>query len=279
MTSGVSKTADAGDEQPDSPHAFRPISPEAPLHQLRERRHANGRDLKIIITQRDSGTGGGKTTLATWLALSWDPEWTAAERATLDPYEFIRRYPQLPAHSVLLLDEAEELDARRAMAEENVEFSKNWMTMRTRQLDSILTLPTTGALDSRLLELADIRINVLRRGVARVYKVKVDDFNTNDIRQQYLHDLEWPDISDHPEFRALDELKQSKIDAAVAEAAAKAEEDTVDPDEVRRSYRQQIAGRMFEELDYQYADIEEVLDVSRGTVANDIKAYRADNDG
>ena len=36
---------------------------------------------------------------------------------------------------------------------------------------------------------------------------------------------------------------------------------------------------MFEESDYQYADIEEVLGVSRGTVANDLKAYRADETG
>lgn len=253
---------------------FQPISRDAPLDQLRRRRHANGRDLKIIITQRDSGTGGGKTTLASWLALSWDPGWTAEEKATLDPYEFIRAYPELPAHSVLLLDEAEELDARRAMAEENVEFSKQWMTMRTRQLDSILTLPTAGALDSRLLELADIRINVIHRGVARVYRVKVDDFNTNDIRQQYLHDLEWPDISDHPEFRALDELKQEKIDAAAEQAATRAEEDTVDPDEVRRAYRRSVVERMYEECDYGYEEIARALDVSQGTISNDLQAVR-----
>ena len=258
---------------------FLPIEKDAPLNKMRQRRHANGRDLKIVITQRDSGTGGGKTVLSTWLSLSWDPNWSAAEKATLDPFEFISRYPTLPAHSVLILDEAEELDARRSMAAENVEFSKAWMTMRTRQLDSILTLPTAGALDSRLLELADVRINVIRRGLARVYQVKVDDFDTNQIRQRFLHKLRWPDISDHPEYQELDQLKQEKIESAAKEADTRTEEDTLDPDEVRREYRRQIAGQMFEESDYQYADIEEVLGVSRGTVANDLKAYRADETG
>jgi hypothetical protein len=252
-----------------------PIDPEAPLHQLRERRHRRGRDLKIIITQRDSGTGGGKTTLACWLALSWDDDWTA-DRSTLDPNEFIKQYPKLPEHSVLILDEAEELDARRSMQEENVQFSKNWMTMRTRQLDSILTLPTSGALDKRLLELADIRINVLQRGLARVYQVKVNDFNTDEIKQRYLHDLKWPDLSWHPEYQRVEEKKQAKIEAAAeaAEARAEADGDTVDPDAIRREYRREIAGRMYEELGYQYQDIEDVLDVSRGTVANDLQEFR-----
>ena len=254
---------------------FLPIDRDAPIHKMRQRRHKNGRDLKVVITQRDSGTGGGKTTLATWLALSWDPGWTAEEKATLDPYEFISRYPTLPAHSVLILDEAEELDARRSMASENVEFSKAWMTMRTRQLDSILTLPTAGALDSRLLELADVRINVIRRGLARVYRVKVDDFNTNNVSQRFIHQLEWPDISEHPEYRHLDELKQEKIEAAAQEAETRAEEDTLDPDQVRRDYRVGVARRLFEEVDLGYAEIADGLDVSEGTVANDLSAARS----
>ncbi len=255
---------------------FLPIDREAPIDKMRQRRHKNGRDLKIVITQRDSGTGGGKTTLATWLALSWDHGWSAEEKATLDPYEFIKRYPTLPAHSVLILDEAEELDARRSMASENVEFSKAWMTMRTRQLDSILTLPTSGALDSRLLELADVRINVISRGLARVYKVKVDDFNTNHISQRFLHQLEWPDISDHPEYQHLDELKQTKIEAAAEEAEVRTEEDTLDPDEVRRDYRVGVAQRLFEEVDLGYTQIADGLDVSEGTVANDLRAARSE---
>ena len=247
------------------------IEDAAPLHELREKRHKNGRDLKIIITQRDSGTGGGKSTLALWLALSWDDDWTADERATLHPSEFISTYPDLPPHSVLILDEAEELDARRSMSSENVNFSKQWMTMRTRQIDSILTLPTAGALDNRLLELADIRINVIRRGLAKVYKVKVDDFG-GEVRQRYLHELEWPDLGDHPQYEKLEELKDEKIEAAGerAEAEAAAADGGQTPEEAKREKRAEVAQKLYEEQNMSYAEVAETLDVSEGTVANDL---------
>lgn len=187
------------------------IDPSAKLHRLRQKRHNNGRELKVVITQRDSETGGGKTTLAVWLALNWDPEWDGEARGTVSAEEFLAIYPELPEDSVLVMDEAEELDARRSMASENIEFSKHWMMMRTRQVDSILTLPTTSALDSRLLELADIRINVTRRGKANVYRIKVDDHHPEP-EEWFLHEIEWPDVSAHPEYERLDAQKQTKID-------------------------------------------------------------------
>lgn len=190
------------------------LNPQSKLHQMRERRHRNGRDLKVVITQRNSETGGGKTTLAVWLALNWDRHgWDGQEKGTVSVNEFLDVYPDLPKHSVLIMDEAEELDARRSMKSENVEFSKHWMTMRTRQIDSILTLPTSSALDKRLLELADIRINVVSRGVANVYRVKVDDHHPQDGPQQwFMHEIEWPDLSEHPEYLKLDDQKQQMID-------------------------------------------------------------------
>jgi hypothetical protein len=100
------------------------------------------------------------------------------------------------------------------MQSENIEFSKNWMMMRTRQIDSILTLPTAGALDKRLLELADIRINVTARGQANVYRVKVDDHD-REATEWFLEEISWPDLSNHPEYQALDEQKQDMIDRAV----------------------------------------------------------------
>lgn len=244
---------------------------DSPLGELRRRRHENGRDLKIVVTQRDSGTGGGKSTLALWLALSWDDDWNADERATLHPSEFISTYPDLPAHSVLILDEAEELDARRSMSSENVNFSKQWMTMRTRQIDSILTLPTAGALDNRLLELADLRINVVRRGFAKVYRVKVDDFG-GEVRQRHMHNLQWPDLGDHPEYETLEELKDEKIEAAGerAEAEAAAADGGQTPEEAKREKRAEVAKRLYEQQDMSYAEVSEALDISEGTVANDL---------
>lgn len=196
------------------------------LATLRRRRHEEGRDLKVVITQRDSETGGGKTTLAVWLALQWDIHgWDGDAKGTVEAEEFLDIYPDLDAHSVLIMDEAEELDARRSMQSENIEFSKHWMTMRTRQIDSILTLPTAGALDKRLLELADIRINVTARGQANVYRVKVDDHD-REATEWFLEEISWPDLSDHPEYRALDAQKQDMIDQAAEDVTEEDEEST-----------------------------------------------------
>jgi hypothetical protein len=217
------------------------LNPDCKLAKIRRHRHREGRDLKVVITQRNSGTGGGKTTLAGWLCLNWDRDWSAEERATLDPDEFIGKYPELPAHSCLLLDEAEELDARRSMAEQNVEFAKQWMMMRTRQIDSILTLPTASALDKRIKELADIRINVIERGVANVYKIRIDDHNTSQVRERFLHELEWPDISDRGELLTLEAMKNERIDGKVEDAKSS---EPQDPDEARREERIKNAQRL-----------------------------------
>jgi len=220
------------------------LNPDCKLSKLRRHRHREGRDLKVVITQRNSGTGGGKTTLAGWLCLNWDQGWSAEQRATLDPDEFIGKYPELPAHSCLLLDEAEELDARRSMAEQNVEFAKNWMMMRTRQIDSILsilTLPTASALDKRIKELADIRINVIERGVANVYKIRIDDHNTSQVRERFLHELEWPDVSERKELQSLEALKNERIDGKVEDAKS---DESQDPDDARREERIKNAQRL-----------------------------------
>ena len=217
------------------------LNPDCKLSKLRRHRHREGRDLKVVITQRNSGTGGGKTTFAGRLCLTWEQGWSAEQRATLDPDEFIGKYPELPAHSCLLLDEAEELDARRSMAEQNVEFAKNWMMMRTRQIDSILTLPTASALDKRIKELADVRINVIERGLANVYKVRIDDHDTSQVRERFLHELEWPDVSERDELQSLEAMKNERIDGKVEDAKS---DESQDPDDARREERIKNAQRL-----------------------------------
>jgi len=218
-----------------------PIDPKCPLNQFREQRLRKNRDLKVIITSRNSTTGTGKTTLAAWLAMNWDPNWTADEKGTLSVKEYLDTYKDLEPGSVLLMDEAEQLDARRSMSNDNVDFAEKWMMMRVRNVTSILTLPTASALDKRLKELADVRINVHRRGKARVYKITIDDHNTSDVREWGWHDIEWPDISDHPEMEALDEQKQKKIDGKLDEDS---DENPVDPDEAVRENKIQTAQRL-----------------------------------
>jgi len=92
------------------------MNPDQPLNKFRRGRQAQGRDTKIIITSRNSTTGTGKTTLAVWLALSWDYYGFDASKATLEPTEYIDRYLETRPGEVLIMDEAEQLDARRSLA-------------------------------------------------------------------------------------------------------------------------------------------------------------------
>lgn len=221
------------------------MDPEDPLFQLALSRLRKDRDLKIVWTARDAQTGVAKTTGAGWLALSWNPVfagelWGAETHATLDVDEYFQLYRTLNPGSVLMLDEAEELDARRSMRTENVEFSHDWMMLRKRQIISILTLPSPSALDSRLQELSDVWINSLKRGEALVHGIKVPDYESGyNIQTPKSHVLKFPDVFDHPEIQKLDKMKDDKIDRGRGDS----EEDTGPlPDEhqldIVREYRE-----------------------------------------
>lgn len=250
-----------------------PLNERMPLDQMRQRRLEKNRDLKVIITSRNSTTGTGKTTLAVWLALNWDSNWTAEEKGTLSVSEYLDTYPDLEPGSVLLMDEAEQLDARRSMSQDNVDFAEKWMMMRVRNVTSILTLPTASALDKRLKELADIRINVTRRGRARVYKITVDDHNTSEVREWKWHDLEWPDLSEHPEMQALDEQKQQKIDGELEEGS---EDDSLSPKEAVRQEKIKTAQRM-RDNGKTIANIADDVDMSEGWVSNNTQKPVSNN--
>ena len=245
-----------------------PLNERMPLNEMRQRRLEKNRDLKVIITSRNSTTGTGKTTLAVWLALNWDDNWSADEKGTLSVSEYLDTYPELEPGSVLLMDEAEQLDARRSMSQDNVDFAEKWMMMRVRNVTSILTLPTSSALDKRLKELADVRINVTRRGRARVYKITIDDHNTSDVREWRWHDLEWPDLSEHPEMQALDKQKQEKIDG---ELEAGDENESLDAKQVEKRKERLIAQNM-RDSGSSVREIADAVDRSLSWVSNNTNA-------
>lgn len=187
------------------------------LHMLAVKRIVDGRDLKIIITADDSETGVGKTTLAGWLALNWNymfsgEMWTADQYATLDPKEYFQMVTDVPTGTVVIIDDAEELDARRSMQDMNVKFSWWWMIMRLKQIITILTLPSPAAIDSRLEELADVWINVQQRGRGLVHDIGVQSYGTRDVTTKKVHMVDFPDISTHPELDALREKKREKME-------------------------------------------------------------------
>lgn len=189
----------------------------APLHKLAVKRMKDGRDLKIIITAEDSETGVGKTTLGGWLSLNWTwmfsgRRWNAEELATLSPDEYFYMTRNLPEGTVILVDDAEELDARRSMQDMNVKFSWWWMLMRLKQIFTILTLPSPAAIDSRLEELADVWINITHRGQGLCHDIGVQSYGDRNVTTEKVHTIDYPDISEHPELLELTEMKEEKMD-------------------------------------------------------------------
>jgi len=165
------------------------------------------------------------------------------------------------------------LEQNRDLAGENVDFSHYWMAMRVRQMVSILTLPSTTALDKRLWELSDVWINVKARGQAEVYECQINDFPA-ELWRQPKERIYWPDTSDHPEMQALDRMKEEKIERGLTEVEEDDEE--VDPDEVRREEKIAIAQslRSSEHVELTGEEIGEIVDRSDTWVYNNTEAAK-----
>lgn len=233
------------------------IDADMPLHRLAVHRITNGRDLKIIITAQDSETGVGKTTLAGWLALSWtrlftdhdwfvEPDEYGEGMGTLNPKEYFSIISKVGseygAGTTIIVDDAEELDARRSMASLNVEFSQRWMLMRLKQAITLITLPSPKAIDSRLEELADVWINIERRGRGMVHDIRVNSYGSRNVMTEQKHKIEFPNVAEHDELDKLREMKEAKMDKWDQEEAEEQEE--VDPDEVKKEQKAEIAQRL-----------------------------------
>jgi len=198
-----------------------------------------------------------------WLALNWDQHGFDVSKATLEPQSYINRYLETMPGEVLIMDEAEQLDSRRSMSNTNVEFADRWQQLRYRQVDSILTLPTSSALDKRLEELADIWINVIDRGLAEVYKTTVND-RSKEINQIPLQTITWPDISDHEVKLQLDAKKKKKNEQQ--NERAKKEEEAADPAKVKKQTRDEYMKAVYRETDLTQRDVADAFDLTVGTV-------------
>jgi len=228
---------------------------------MHRKRNAQNRDLKVIITSRDSQTGTGKTTLALWLAVHFDQYGFDAEKVTVHPGEFKQLYNEKRAGEVIIMDEAEQLDSRRSMSNKNVEFWNLWQTMRFRQITSILALPTRSALDKRGMELADIWIQVTSRGHARVHEIVVDDYS-GQVKPRLVESLNFPDASYLPVKAAADEKKEKLVEGEEFDEEAG---DTITAEDLRRERREERdewIRKMYEKSDMSQRDLAEETDLS-----------------
>jgi len=188
-------------------------------------RFIKNRDFKIIITSSGSTTGTGKTTLAILLCrmgvkysneiFENNKEWRGKEHSFVDLYDYLKAYDNNKKGSMLLLDEVENsADKRQHMSHQNLALSQAWAILRYRNIGSIATLPTVTMLDSRLMELADIWINVIYPGKCNVYYLTVNDF-TKELEYKRLkinglrETLRWPKIpKDDSDFQYLKDQKK-----------------------------------------------------------------------
>lgn len=177
-----------------------------------------GRDMHVIITA-SSETGVGKTTLAVSLALLWDQNgWTADKAAVASAPEYSKKYDDVPAGSVLILDEAEiAADARRGTSKGNVEVSQAFAGKRYRQVFGMLTAPSKSWVDKRLGgDAADYWIQAQEtdrgrpKGEAIVYRLKSNEHYQTDYTKRH-EVIEWPKLDSHPEFKALDRRKKKRL--------------------------------------------------------------------
>lgn len=251
-----------------NPNKYGPLG-----YQVHKDAHDLDLDAKILCTSHNSRPGLGKTTFGIKFARDLDPNgWSAEEKAFLDPYEYMKAYDEVEPGSVLLLDEIEAAaDSRRSNATQNVDLSHAWATKRYRNMITIATLPTTSMLDKRMVELSDYRVNVVRRGTAKAFEVKIPDFPPHRPWQEPMEGvIDYNDLADDDSDKAyLDELKveatqvsrdfysQEELDKKVKGVKR----------ETEKAVRDKLVKRFYEHSDLSQRDIaEDVVDMSISTV-------------
>lgn len=181
------------------------------------------RDIKIIITSHGSTTGTGKTTLALKLAYEIDrisrhvydnlPKWKAKEHSFLEVDEYLNKYKESPPGTVLLSDELETMvDNRRSMTHQNLFFTQAWQMLRYKNVITVGTAPGLHTLDKRIMQTADIWINVLAKGYAIPHYVSAHDFTGDPIYKRFTLDdrrswLRWDKI-ENEDYRYLKDKKE-----------------------------------------------------------------------
>ncbi len=263
-----------------------PIGKWAGLESLREskffseylNRLVTGRDMHVIVTAA-SETGVGKTTLAASLAIIFDQHgWTADKAAVADAAEYSKKYDEVDAGSVLLLDEAEKAaDARRGMSKESVEVSQAFATKRYQQVFGVLTAPSKSWVDNRLgSDSADYWIQALQtdmgrvKGEAKVYRLKNNEHYQQEYTQrtEYIH---WPNLDWHPEFLELDRRKRELLESDEENAYIHKDEVAEIKKSVRREAKKELENEVIQRMagldTFLQKDIAEALDYDPGTIS------------
>lgn len=191
----------------------------------------------IVVDAEDARTGVGKTSAAVAFAKYIGNVFNYQIRdrdLVLSGQEYLSLYEKQPGEdqvSVAVWDEAVGAgsgDARRAMAQENVDLGRAWQVMRTQRVVTLVTLPDWGDLDSRLQKLADYRLWA-RRDIGQVQAYEIGTtFEGGDLRTRGLgpgegaEPISFPDMKDieDPQYLALKAKKDELIESGELDADA-----------------------------------------------------------
>jgi hypothetical protein len=186
---------------------------QGPFFQEIGKRKMNNRDAKVLVTADNAETGVGKSNLCDFLAYVLDTTEAGfgEKKVFIEPEEFFEAYKHLEPGSATVLEEAEQIDSRRAMSTKNVESSHVWQKERVRQIIALLNLPSPKMIDKRMEELADYWINVEIRGRARIYKKKIHRIRQS-VYYETMQVIHWPNMDGSQTFREMDRLKWDHID-------------------------------------------------------------------
>jgi hypothetical protein len=189
----------------------------------------------IVVDAEDARTGVGKTSAAVafgkYIGNVFNYELQKRD-LVLSGQEYLNLYNEQPGEdqvSVAVWDEAVGAgsgDARRAMAQENVDLGRAWQVMRTQRVVSLVTLPDWGDLDSRLQKLADYRLWA-RRDIGQVQAYEIGTtFQGGDLRTRGLGPgdgaevIKFPDMKEieDPHYLALKDKKDALIQSGGLDA-------------------------------------------------------------
>jgi len=118
-------------------------------------------------------------------------------------------------------------------------------------------------LDKRGMELADIWINVIQRGLAKVHDIRVGDYDKN-VSSIPVQEIKFPDVSYLQLKSDADDLKQELVEGANYD---KDEEEIIDPDKIRRDNRNSLIQEMDQKTDLSHTKIGEVVGLTQQSVS------------
>jgi hypothetical protein len=197
----------------------------------------------VIVDAEDARTGVGKTGAACGMAefVSWYFGYDIQDRdGVLSGQEYLdlfKKHPNEEQVSVCVWDEAVGAgsgDARRSMAQENVDLGRAWQLMRDRKVITFVTLPDWGDLDSRLQKLADYRVWCRRDiGSMQAYEIGTT-FEGGDIRTRGLgpgegaEPVAFPDVTDDSDLYQAIKEKKNKVQESDSLDAGELREEEAD---------------------------------------------------